>query len=79
MQNCPWMCQCKRGREALQADNARFWEPMNHAPLGLDVKVDDVMCVQKCQPGRNVERKQAPLAIPAKYALKLFNLLITDL
>ena len=38
---------------------------------GLYVKVDDVVCMQKCQPGRNVEREQAPLAIPVVYDLGL--------
>ena len=42
---------------------------MTQGALGFDVKVNDVVCVQKRQPSCNVEREQAPLAIPAAYNL----------
>ena len=45
----------------------------SHGALGLDVKVDDFVCVQESQPGRNVKREQAPLAIPAVHDLGLFK------
>lgn len=49
---------------------------MSHGALGLDVKVDDVMCVQKRQPSCNVKREQAPLAIPAAYGTRVVENLL---